>query len=150
MTVSRFSLFSLFSAVLTVAFLAVNAPTFAAEPSAVRIWPVDPHLKIFGDSPAADAAPLVLRAARNEYESGQFGLRADANVAGLSLAVSDLTNADGAKIAASNVRLRPIGTVSAGADPRGCRNAAAPYFWGIKSGIFTGAVEKCKTLCYNE
>ena len=111
MTVCRFPLFSLFSAVLTAAFLAVSAPTSAAEPSAVRIWPVDPHLKIFGDSPAADAAPLVLRAARNEYESGQFGLRADADVAGLSLAVSDLTNADGAKIAASNVRLRPIGTI---------------------------------------
>ncbi len=111
MTVSRFPLFSLFSAVLTAAFLAVNAPTFAAEPSAVRIWPVDPHLKIFGDSQAADAVPLVLRAARNEYESGQFGLRADADVAGLSLAVSDLTNADGGKIAASNVRLRPIGTI---------------------------------------
>ena len=111
MTAARFLRFSLFSAVLTAAILAVNAPTSAAEPSAVRIWPVDPHLKIFADAPPADVAPLVLQAARNEYESGQFGLRADADVAGLTLAVSDLTNADGGKIAASNVRLRPIGTI---------------------------------------
>ena len=108
MTVLRFSLFSV---VLAATLFAVAPPSFAAEPSALRIWPVDPHLKIFADSPAADAVPLVLRAARNEYESGQFGLRADADVAGLTLAVSDLTNADGGKIAASNVRLCPVGTI---------------------------------------
>ena len=129
MTVCRFSLFSLFSAVLTATLFAVAAPSSAAEPSAVRIWPVDPHLKIFGDSPAADAAPLVLRAARNEYESGQFGLRADADVAGLSLSVSDLTNADGGKIAASNVRLRPIGTIPVTKNTPGADNIVKPH-WG--------------------
>lgn len=101
---------ALFSAISTFALLA-SPPTTNADAPSVRIWPVDPHLKIFADAKPTDAAPLVLQAARNEYESGQFGLLADADVADLALSVSDLTNADGAKIDASNVRLRPIGTV---------------------------------------
>lgn len=112
---------ALFSAISTFALLAASTAN-AAEPSAVRVWPVDPHLKIFADSPSADAAPLVLRAARNEYESGQFGLRADADVAGLTLSVSDLTSADGGKIAASNVRLRPIGTIPVTKNTPGAEN----------------------------
>ncbi|MFW6161379.1 MAG: glycoside hydrolase domain-containing protein, partial [Planctomycetota bacterium] len=75
------------------------------------VWPVDPHVKIFGDAePPRDivkdtgeeivrAAPgftetVSLRAARNEYECGQIAVRATRQITGLRVELSPLTRKD--------------------------------------------------------
>ena len=82
-----------------------------SEETILTLWPVDIHTRIFGDTPAGESAPLAMAAAKNEYESGQFGLLASADLADVTLNVSDLTGPDSAVISADCVRLRPIGTV---------------------------------------
>ncbi|MBQ1455292.1 MAG: DUF4091 domain-containing protein [Thermoguttaceae bacterium] len=83
----------------------------AGAEEALTLWPVDIHTRIFGDTPAGDAAPIALSAARNEYESGQFGILSPADLENVTLSVSDLAGPDSAVIPAERVRLRPIGTV---------------------------------------
>ncbi len=44
--------------------------------SPLAVWAVDPHIKVFRDTPPPGTAGAVaLRAARNEYESGQVAIR---------------------------------------------------------------------------
>ena len=83
----------------------------AVADETLTLWPVDIHTRIFGDTPAGESAPLAMAAAKNEYESGQFGVLASADLADVTLSVSDLTGPDSAVISADSIRLRPIGTV---------------------------------------
>ena len=96
---------------LTLAVGLVFAAPSLAEDASIQTWPVNIHEKVFSDTPAGQAGTLELRAARNEYESGQFGIHVT-NETTLTLSVTDLTHEDGLSgIPAANVRLRPIGTV---------------------------------------
>ena len=83
----------------------------AGAEEALALWPVDIHTRIFSDTPAGDSAPIALSAARNEYESGQFGVLSSADLEDVTLSVTDLTGPGSAVIPAERIRLRPIGTV---------------------------------------
>ncbi|MCF0234654.1 MAG: DUF4091 domain-containing protein [Thermoguttaceae bacterium] len=88
------------------------APARGADSPNVRLWPADVHSKIFADSQPSDAGPIVMKAARNEYESAQIGVLADADAV-VKFSATDLTNdADPSKIIpAAAVRLRVVDTV---------------------------------------
>lgn len=74
--------------------LATSRLASAAEPLAV--WVVDPHTKVFRDTPAAaEGRSLQLRAARNEYEPGQIALRSSEPLAGVRLETSALKHTEG-------------------------------------------------------
>jgi len=64
-------------AILVGLFLAVIAHAGAANAAApLDVWAVDPHAKIFRDAkPSQAPGTVTLRAARNEYEPGQFVVR---------------------------------------------------------------------------
>ena len=59
------------------------------------LWPVDPLMKVFRDTtpPAEPAPPFEAIAARNEYESAQFVLRAGAPLTGIRARVEGLAEA---------------------------------------------------------
>lgn len=77
----------------------------------LSVWSQDIHTKIFADSePNADGAALNLSAASNEFESGQLGLRSDADLNSLEIIPSELKcENNGQTIEAKNVRVRRIG-----------------------------------------
>jgi len=91
-----------------VSFLSVEN-CFTAE---LQTWPVNIHDKIFADTAPEAAGTVVMQAARNEYESGQFGVFSTEDVQDISLSVSCLTHEDGtSRIDAEQIRLRPIGMI---------------------------------------
>jgi hypothetical protein len=63
----------------------------------VAIWAVDPHDKVFRDTPPAETANVVkLRAARNEYEPGQFAFRSQQALRDVSVEVTELVHTSAA------------------------------------------------------
>ena len=75
----------------------------------IELRPVDVHEKIFPDSKPGPAGDLLLQAAGNEYESGQFGVCSTTDIANVALSVTPLVHEDGkSTIAADQIRLRPI------------------------------------------
>ena len=59
-------------------------------------WAVDPHAKVFRDTPpAAEPGVVKLRAARNEHEPGQIAFRSTAPLKGVRIELSALRHADG-------------------------------------------------------
>lgn len=93
----------------TLFFFIVLSGVFAvrgAEP--IQVWPVDSLEKVFRDTAPGAAGAVALSAARNEYQSGQFGVHADVETA-VTLQAEPLVREDGkATIGAERIRLRPI------------------------------------------
>jgi hypothetical protein len=84
-------------ALLTFVMVAAAAlSSRAAAGQSLRVWPVDPHVKVFRDTLPGAAGTVTLRAARNEYEPGQFAVRSGGRVQGLRVELSPLRRADGA------------------------------------------------------
>jgi len=85
----------------TIRFLVIvslGLPALAArgEQGGLCVWTVDPHEKVFRDAkPPGEPGVVKLRAARNEYESGQIAFRADAALQGSRLELSPLEHVDG-------------------------------------------------------
>jgi len=83
----------------------------AAGPS-LRAWPVDPHAKVFRDTQPGAAGAIKLRAARNEYEPGQFAIRSDERIQGLRVELSPLRHAaGGSAIGPKNLRCNFVGFI---------------------------------------
>lgn len=92
----------------TLFFLIVLSCAAAQGAEPLRVWPSDPLEKIFRDTPPADAGTVALSAARNEYQSGQFGVHADAETV-VTLQAEPLIHEDGeTTIGAERIRLRPV------------------------------------------
>ncbi len=67
-----------------------------AAPAELRIWPVDPHVKVFRDTlPGDPGGTLRLRAARNEWEPAQLAVRSPVALKAVRVEVSPLKHADG-------------------------------------------------------
>ena len=75
---------------------AVSSRAAAGQP--LRVWPVDPHVKVFRDTQPGAAGAVTLRAARNEYEPGQFAVRSGTRAEGLRVELSSLRRADGSRV----------------------------------------------------
>lgn len=72
------------------------ATAWTAASAELRVWPVDPHIKVFRDTLPGDAGgALRLRAARNEFEPAQFAVRSAGGVTGLRVEVSPLKHVEG-------------------------------------------------------
>ena len=63
--------------------------------ASISLWPIDPLVQVFQDDtpPARKPRPLEVLAARNEYESAQFALRADVPLTNISARVAGLRGA---------------------------------------------------------
>jgi len=72
----------------------------AAEAGSISVWPVDPHVRVFRDTerPAASPDALRLRAARNEYEPGQFAIRSAQPLKDVRVELSPLEGPEGHRI----------------------------------------------------
>lgn len=97
----------------------------------LQLWPVDIHEKIFADTTPQAIGPVTFHAARNEYESGQFGLFAADGAENLTLTASVLMHENGtATLPAETVRLRPIRTVTVTKNTQGAEKTVvrtAPF-----------------------
>jgi len=106
--------------------------TAAEEASPVFLWSVDVHTKVFRQSqpPETVALPLVVKAARNEYESAQIAVRSARDIKKLSLRPSGLRNEqNNAVFPAENIQMRFVGYIplkSNTTDADRIRVAAAP------------------------
>lgn len=101
------------------AILCIGATVRAAGP--LKVWAVDPHVKVFGDlkAPAA-AGTLKLRAIRNELECAQLAVRAAAAAKGVRVEVSPLRcERAGAAIAAEHVTWNFVGFIPLKQNTRG-------------------------------
>jgi len=75
-------------------WLAVETATTSSAD--LRVWPIDPHIKVFRDTlPGDSGGTLRLRAARNEWEPAQLAVRSATAVKGLRIEVTHLKHADG-------------------------------------------------------
>lgn len=99
-------------------------PSYGYSAEGVSVWPVNIHHKIFPDSRPGDSVPLTLRAARNEYESGQFGVFSSTDCAGLRLEASELRHDEDQSITISSeqIRLRPVGLIHVTKNTPGAEN----------------------------
>jgi len=62
----------------------------------LKVWAVDPHVKVFRDAEPADGLGKVeLRATRNEYEPGQIAIRAGRALKDVRVEFTDLSHIDG-------------------------------------------------------
>jgi len=62
----------------------------------VELWAVDPHSKVFRDAkPAETSGTVVMRAARNEYEPGQFAIRSSVPLEQVRVELSPLRHSEG-------------------------------------------------------
>ncbi len=92
--------------------LALIGSGTTAVAGTIKIWPVDPHTKVFRDAQPGAAGRIALEAARNEYESGQFAFRCDAELKGVHVEVSPLVQDNGAaRIEGKNVAWHFVGYV---------------------------------------
>jgi len=87
----------------TICFLALSilwliAQTTPSQAAPVTLWPVDPLVKVFPDTPAPSQpdAPVRLQCARNEIESAQLALRSDRDLENVTVRVSPLRHTAGA------------------------------------------------------
>lgn len=100
-------------------------PIGAAASGPMTVWPVDPHQKVFRqtqpDSQAAAApSPLRLRAARDEYEPGQFALRSSSPLEQVRVEVSPLRHTEGrGEIGPEQVRWNFVGFIPLTKNTRG-------------------------------
>ncbi len=74
---------------------------------------VDPHTKVFRDTPApASAGEIVLRAARNEYEPAQIAIRSSQPLRAVRIELSPLRHEDGqSTIAEKHLRWNFVGYI---------------------------------------
>ena len=97
--------------VMIAATAAALSSRAAAGPS-LRVWPVDPHVKVFRDTQPGAPGAVTLRAARNEYEPGQFAVRSGTRAEGLRVEMSPLRHADGSRaIGGEHVRWNFVGFI---------------------------------------
>ena len=73
--------------------LSVSSEVAGGEP--LRVWPVDPHVKVFRDTQPGPTGAVTLRAARNEFEPGQFAVRCGTQAKGLRVELAPLRHRDG-------------------------------------------------------
>lgn len=103
-----------------------------AEESVISLWPVDVHVKVFRNSqpPEKAAFPLVVKAARNEYESAQIAVRSTSEIKKLGFRISELRCQEGNAIfPADNIQMRFVGYIPLKSNTPGAeviRVAAAP------------------------
>ncbi len=74
--------------------LAAVLAAYADGGNAIRVWPVDPLVKVFRDAKPARPQEARMDAARGEYASFQVVVRADKPVAGLRAAVTPFVKGD--------------------------------------------------------
>lgn len=74
-------------------FLCAFFAAVAAE-STLRVWPVDPLIKVFPDLEPGPAEPARAEVARGEHASVQVVVRSDSALAGLRAEVSDLERSE--------------------------------------------------------
>jgi hypothetical protein len=77
------------------------------------MWAVDPHTKVFRDTPPVETSSVVkLRAARNEYEPGQFAFRSDQALSGVTVEVTELVHSNGSdKIESPSILCNFVGFI---------------------------------------
>ena len=87
--------------------------TLARSGEPLQVWVVEPHMKVFRDTlPGAKSKTISLRAARNEYEPGQFAVRSSARVRKLRIEVGPLQHSQGkGSIAAENLHWNFVGYI---------------------------------------
>ncbi len=84
----------------------------AAYGQTLSVWQPDVCDKIFPETPAGEETPIRFKAAGNEYESAQVGLRADAAFDDVKLEISSLAGVEqNGLIPAENIRIREVGTI---------------------------------------
>ena len=79
---------------ILVATLVFVAAVHAESGHALRVWPVDPLVKVFRDAKPARSQRANMDAARGEYASFQVVVRADKPIAGLRAAVTPFVQGD--------------------------------------------------------
>jgi hypothetical protein len=93
---------------LTVSAGAAVVPN-AARPAGIQVWNSAPYETLgvfdFGD-PCENLRPVVIHGARNTAFSGRLVVSSDQPLKGLTVKVSELAEAGGAKLAASAVQVR--------------------------------------------
>ncbi len=78
----------------------------------ISVWQADVCDKIFPETPAGEETPIRFKAAGNEYESAQIGLRSDAALDSVKLEISSLTGVEqNGLVTAENLRIREVGTI---------------------------------------
>lgn len=103
-------------------FLAASVHAVAANAAGpLHVWAVDPHEKIFRDAkPPENAGPVTLRAARNEYEPGQFVVRSAAPLRQARVELSPLRHSGtSATIPPENVAWNFVGFIPLKKNTRG-------------------------------
>ena len=97
---------------LVLAMLSLWALAVTDAP-AVAVWAVDPHVKVFRDmaSPAAGPTAIHLRAARNEYEPGQFAIRSSRPLKDLRVELLPLVGPEGRRIGPDQLAWNFVGYI---------------------------------------
>ena len=72
-------------------FLLLSAFTAVGTSSEIRVWPVDPLIKIFPDTPPAVSEAAHAEVARGEHATFQIVVRSDSLIQGLRAETSKLT-----------------------------------------------------------
>jgi hypothetical protein len=86
----------MYATMAALGWLAGSALAATDTGGSLAVWAVDPHVKVFRDTQAPKAAESVtLRAASNEYESGQVAIRSGLPLKGVRVELSPLRLADG-------------------------------------------------------
>ncbi len=89
--------------------LVLSAAASLAGAGAARgdwhVWTLSRTERVVREAPAGEGRAVHLAAARNEWESFQILMRADAPVEGITVEPADLKGPDGALLAAKDVRL---------------------------------------------
>lgn len=105
--------------------------TAASASAPVKVWAVDVHAKVLRDArPADKPGAVALRAARNEYESGQLAVRSAVPLRQMRVELSALRRRDGkASIAPEHLAWHFVGYIPIKKNTQGAeaiRVAAAP------------------------
>lgn len=100
----------LFCEVLSGDVVRLESAESAAASAGLRVWQVNPLVKVFPDDPPGQAAAsLSLECARNEYEPLQWVLRSGKPLKAVDISVSPLANRAGARLPA--VKVERVGFV---------------------------------------
>lgn len=102
-------LITLFSLILLVITAAQGADTMP-DPSQIKLWAVDPLIKILPDTPIVAGGQLTVNAVRNEYESAQLIVTPAGDVKDLSVSISPVTGPEGVRprVSANFVGFVPV------------------------------------------
>lgn len=78
----------------------------------LSVWQADVCEKIFPETPTGEESPIRFKAAGNEYESAQVGLRADAVLENVTIEMTALKGVEqNGLVSEENVRIRDVGTI---------------------------------------